>query len=193
MMNIGYDDDDYDDSYLLTFESINQCISFNKIVNNEIEDYLKGQISNCTCSSTITGYQYQYTKDNESSNSTSYSSSNISSSSNHGSSTSNGSQGGRNYTINKNVKNITEKSCNSNSDCNISNYNEYKICYNYECINYSTQTECIDCNDKYCYNQRFKKQEYANLIVKHTLRKGFGLFANEDVKKNQFLMEYVGK
>jgi hypothetical protein len=28
--------------------------------------------------------------------------------------------------------------------------------------------------------------------VKHTIRKGYGLFTNEDLKKSQFLMEYVG-
>lgn len=80
------------------------------------------------------------------------------------------------------------------SKCSCSKlYSNEKICYNNKCINYSTQTECIDCNSKYCQNQRIYKQLNAKLIVKHTLQKGYGLFANEDLTKKQFLMEYVGE
>ena len=165
-------DDDYDDSYLSTFELINQCISYDKISNNEIEDYLKGQISNCTCSSTVDSKRHYDSYNNNVSRS---SSSSINSSSNGISSSSSSSQ--------------TVKGSSSSSS---SHDNKNKICYDHKCINYSTQTECITCHDEYCYNQRFKKKEYANLYVKHTIRKGYGLFTNEDLKKSQFLMEYVG-
>jgi hypothetical protein len=74
-------DDDYDDSYLSTFELINQCISYNKISNNEIEDYLKGQISNCTCSSTVDSKRHYDSYNNNGSRSSSSSSSRNSSSS----------------------------------------------------------------------------------------------------------------
>jgi hypothetical protein len=40
---------------------------------------------------------------------------------------------------------------------------------------------------------RFQKQEYAELSVKDTSSKGKGLFVNEDVEKDQFLIEYVGE
>ena len=90
------------------------------------------------------------------------------------------------------ISNSSQSVKGSRSSSSSSHDNKNKICYDHKCINYSTQTECITCHDEYCYNQRFKKKEYANLYVKHTIRKGYGLFTNEDLKKSQFLMEYVG-
>ena len=180
--NHNKDDDDYDDSYLSTFELINQCISYDKISNNEIEDYLKGQISNCTCSSTVDS-----NNNNGSSRSNAHSNHSSSSGGRSSSSSRSSSCSGSSSNSNDNGSNDRSSSGSSSDD------NKYKICYDHKCINYSTQTECITCHDEYCYNQRFKKKKYANLYVKHTIRKGYGLFTHEDLKKNQFLMEYVGK
>ena len=57
----------------------------------------------------------------------------------------------------------------------------------------------IECHPKYCpcaercSNQSFTKKHYAKLEVKRAGLKGFGLFAKEDLKAGQFLIEYVGE
>ena len=67
-----------------------------------------------------------------------------------------------------------------------------KICCDHRCINYSTQTECFRCRSE-CSNRRFQNKQYAKLAVIETPGKGHGLFAGEDLKRKQFLMEYVGE
>ena len=57
----------------------------------------------------------------------------------------------------------------------------------------------IECHPKYCpcgercTNQCFTKRQYAKLDVRRAGAKGFGLFAGEDLKAGQFLIEYVGE
>lgn len=44
-----------------------------------------------------------------------------------------------------------------------------------------------------CTNKRFQKLQYANCKIFKTEKKGFGLRAEEDLKGNTFIMEYVGE
>lgn len=85
----------------------------------------------------------------------------------------------------------TEKFENVQCGCRPSFAGE-KICKDNKCINYAIQTECIRC-DPGCCNSRIRNKEYANLAVKETPGKGHGLFAAEDLRKQQFLREYVGE
>lgn len=66
------------------------------------------------------------------------------------------------------------------------------ICRDSRCINFATQTECVRCKEG-CCNRRIQNKEYAKLDVLHTPGKGHGLFAAENLTKQQFLMEYVGE
>ncbi|KIY47634.1 hypothetical protein FISHEDRAFT_66005 [Fistulina hepatica ATCC 64428] len=64
-----------------------------------------------------------------------------------------------------------------------------------DCINRLTQVECLpdDCRcGAYCLNQRFQKQEYADIEIVLTEKKGFGLRAERDLPKDAFIYEYVG-
>lgn len=85
----------------------------------------------------------------------------------------------------------TEKFENIQCGCRPSFAGE-KICKDNRCINYAIQTECIRC-DPGCCNNRIRTREYAKLAVKETPGKGHGLFAAEDLRKQQFLREYVGE
>ena len=57
-------------------------------------------------------------------------------------------------------------------------------------------TECrpstCKAGDK-CLNQRFQRRVYPNLKVVRTRERGWGLFCMQDVKKGDFLIEYVGE
>lgn len=85
----------------------------------------------------------------------------------------------------------TEKFENIQCGCKPSFVGE-KICKDNRCINYAIQTECVRC-DAGCCNNRIRNKENANLVVKETPGKGHGLFAAEDLRKQQFLREYVGE
>ncbi|EMD35141.1 hypothetical protein CERSUDRAFT_54162 [Gelatoporia subvermispora B] len=64
-----------------------------------------------------------------------------------------------------------------------------------DCINRLTQVECLpdDCRCRsYCQNQRFQRKEYADIEVVKTEKKGFGLRAGADLRKDTFIYEYVG-
>ncbi|KAH9969992.1 hypothetical protein BGW80DRAFT_1176844 [Lactifluus volemus] len=64
-----------------------------------------------------------------------------------------------------------------------------------DCINRLTQVECLpeDCKGgTFCTNQRFQRQEYAEIDIVQTEKKGFGLRAAEDMIKDAFIYEYVG-
>ncbi|THH13484.1 hypothetical protein EW146_g6736 [Bondarzewia mesenterica] len=64
-----------------------------------------------------------------------------------------------------------------------------------DCINRLTQVECLpdDCRCRAsCQNQRFQQCEYAPIDIVQTEKKGFGLRAAEDLKKDSFIYEYVG-
>ncbi|TDL26882.1 hypothetical protein BD410DRAFT_782971 [Rickenella mellea] len=64
-----------------------------------------------------------------------------------------------------------------------------------DCINRLTQVECLedDCRCRsYCQNQRFQRRQYANIGVVLTEKKGFGLRASSDIRKDAFIYEYIG-
>ena len=44
-----------------------------------------------------------------------------------------------------------------------------------------------------CQNQRFQRQQYANVTVIKTEKKGYGLRADSDLHANDFIFEYVGE
>lgn len=64
-----------------------------------------------------------------------------------------------------------------------------------DCINRATKMECVgDCNcGSGCQNQRFQRQQYANVTVIKTEKKGYGLRANVDLPANAFIFEYIGE
>lgn len=65
---------------------------------------------------------------------------------------------------------------------------------NSDCLNRLVFMECsADCKagDK-CQNQRFEKRNYPQLEVRRA-HSGWGLFAVEDIKKDDFIIEYVGE
>lgn len=55
--------------------------------------------------------------------------------------------------------------------------------------------ECVgDCGcGPDCQNQRFQKQQFANVTVFQTEKKGYGLRTNADLKPNDFIYEYIGE
>lgn len=64
------------------------------------------------------------------------------------------------------------------------------------CLNKAICTECIDgtCPCKtYCQNRRFQNQEYSAVYPKPAGGKGWGLFAGENFKKGQFILQYIGE
>ncbi|GAX78574.1 hypothetical protein CEUSTIGMA_g6014.t1, partial [Chlamydomonas eustigma] len=65
-----------------------------------------------------------------------------------------------------------------------------------DCINRLLCIECVPgfcpC-EEHCTNQVFSKKQFAKLDVKRAGPKGFGLFAAEDIKAGQFIIEYVGE
>ncbi|XP_068708846.1 histone-lysine N-methyltransferase NSD2-like isoform X2 [Montipora foliosa] len=64
------------------------------------------------------------------------------------------------------------------------------------CLNRMLQFECYPqrCPAKEnCHNQRFQKRQYVACEPFRTLHRGWGLKCKEDVKKGQFVIEYVGE
>lgn len=64
-----------------------------------------------------------------------------------------------------------------------------------DCINRLTQVECLpdDCKCRsYCQNQRFQRKQYAPIHIVQTEKKGFGLRAADNIRKDSFIYEYVG-
>ena len=64
-----------------------------------------------------------------------------------------------------------------------------------DCINRATKMECFgDCGcGPECQNQRFQRQQYANVAVIKTEKKGYGLRAESDLHANEFIFEYIGE
>ncbi|GME80040.1 unnamed protein product [Ambrosiozyma monospora] len=66
-----------------------------------------------------------------------------------------------------------------------------------DCINRLTNIECVNeqcgsCGYD-CQNQRFQKNEIANVSIFKTKMKGFGMRANEDIPAHTFIVEYKGE
>ncbi|KAG2485616.1 hypothetical protein HYH03_015679 [Edaphochlamys debaryana] len=65
-----------------------------------------------------------------------------------------------------------------------------------DCINRMLCIECVPgfCpSEEKCTNQMFSKKMYAKLEIRRAGAKGFGLFALEDIKAGQFIIEYIGE
>lgn len=65
-------------------------------------------------------------------------------------------------------------------------------CLNEACLNFATQIECMKCV-KNCGNNRILKKKYKSVEVREAGGKGFGLFAQEDIKKRDLVVEYFGE
>ncbi|KAI5119568.1 hypothetical protein M0805_005632 [Coniferiporia weirii] len=64
-----------------------------------------------------------------------------------------------------------------------------------DCINRLTQVECVegDCRCRaHCRNQRMQRRQHANIEIVLTEKKGFGLRAGSDIRKDAFIYEYIG-
>ena len=69
-----------------------------------------------------------------------------------------------------------------------------KQCNDETCFNFSTQIECVDCLNPRCQNQRMQKKEWAKMDVRETpMKHGYGLFAGEDMKEGQLIVEFLGE
>ena len=44
-----------------------------------------------------------------------------------------------------------------------------------------------------CLNQRFQLQQFADVTVFKTAKKGYGLRADSDLRPNEFIYEYIGE
>ncbi|MCJ1383597.1 histone methyltransferase set2 [Xylographa soralifera] len=64
-----------------------------------------------------------------------------------------------------------------------------------DCINRATKMECFgDCGcGSDCQNQRFQRQQFAQVTVIKTEKKGYGLRADTDLQPNDFIFEYIGE
>ena len=64
-----------------------------------------------------------------------------------------------------------------------------------DCINRATKMECFgDCGcGSDCQNQRFQRQQFAQVTVIKTEKKGYGLRADADLQANDFIFEYIGE
>lgn len=65
---------------------------------------------------------------------------------------------------------------------------------NSDCMNRLTRIECVgDCGcGSDCQNQRFQKHQHAKVSVIKTEKKGYGLRADDDIKPNGLIFEYIG-
>lgn len=63
------------------------------------------------------------------------------------------------------------------------------------CQNYSMSIECnANCTAKEkCLNRRFTNRNYPEVQLKHFESKGWGLLALQDIKRDTFIIEYVGE
>jgi hypothetical protein len=67
-------------------------------------------------------------------------------------------------------------------------------CKDNSCINWATLTECVQCDNDTCHNQRIQRGLIKSLEVKEVDGKGFGLFSLEEtIPKGSFIREYVGE
>ena len=65
-----------------------------------------------------------------------------------------------------------------------------------QCMNRLLQIECLPTQCRAgsrCQNQRFQNQQYANIDIVQTNKKGFGVRAGEDLLADEFVYEYVGE
>ena len=77
--------------------------------------------------------------------------------------------------------------------CSCRSHSNEACCYDERCFNFATQTECVSRCHAGCKNQRFRKRQYANIEVRESPGKGYGLFTNMDLRAGQFIYEYLGE
>ena len=67
-------------------------------------------------------------------------------------------------------------------------------CSDSRCVNRGALTECFPdkCDVTSCQNQRFQRREWVDFSLVKRGRMGYGVLAEQDIRKGQFVMEYVG-
>lgn len=109
----------------------------------------------------------------------------------------------KNYITKSFIRNrdINDYSLSQEYSCKCSNFNEDNeiICNEEECEclnNHNQKYECnsnCECSDS-CFNRRIQKGLDFKLLVNYVSNsKGFGVFALEDIKKDNFVCEYIGE
>lgn len=76
--------------------------------------------------------------------------------------------------------------------CFAENDSDDHICTDESCVLFACQEECHECLPR-CGNQRITKKQWRSVQVVDAGPKGKGLQADEDIKKGNFILEYVGK
>lgn len=80
--------------------------------------------------------------------------------------------------------------------CDCDPKSEHPCSSDADCLNRLMMYECNSKNCKVgekCCNQRFRKREYVKAKPFNTVQRGWGLRAQEDIKKGTFVVEYVGE
>ena len=71
------------------------------------------------------------------------------------------------------------------------------LCFDSRCVNFALQYECVTHSSPaygaLCQNQRIQKRKWANLEVRETPGRGYGLFVVDGVRKGEYLIEYFGE
>lgn len=67
-----------------------------------------------------------------------------------------------------------------------------ECCADETCVLFACQEECYRCHDN-CKNQRISKKEWKETVVFDAGPKGRGLKAVEEIRKGDFIAEYVGR
>ena len=66
-------------------------------------------------------------------------------------------------------------------------------CEDSSCNNRAAMTECFpDCKTK-CQNQRFQKKQWKDLMLVKRGKMGYGILTAENIRKGEFILEYVGE
>ncbi len=67
-------------------------------------------------------------------------------------------------------------------------------CADSKCVNRGALTECFPdkCEVQQCHNQRFQRREWVDFSLVKRGRMGYGVRTEQDLKRGQFVMEYVG-
>ncbi|MCP4990376.1 MAG: SET domain-containing protein, partial [Colwellia sp.] len=68
----------------------------------------------------------------------------------------------------------------------------FEHCKNRQCQFECTELNCNVSSDE-CENRRFQNKLWKAVKVQHTGNRGFGLYAQEDIKTDEFIMEYCGE
>ncbi|KAK7065598.1 Histone-lysine N-methyltransferase, H3 lysine-36 and H4 lysine-20 specific, partial [Halocaridina rubra] len=80
--------------------------------------------------------------------------------------------------------------------CDCNPYSENPCGSDEKCLNRMLMFECVRevCGaGERCGNQRFQRRQYANVSCFRTDARGWGLKTTEDIKKGDFVIEYVGE